>query len=491
MDGLRPHRVPLLEAHRPVVHAARQPEAVFGERRLAAEVAAIHAADLRNGDVALVGEHQRVVGQIFEQRGRRLAGLSAGQPARIVLDAGAAAGRLHHLEVEGGALLEPLGLQQPAHPGQLGEARVELGLDALHGLVQRRPRRHVMRVGVDLHGRHLADLLAGQRVELVDRLDLVAEQADPPGAVLIVRRKDLDRVAAHPEGAAHEVHVGALVLQRHQVGHQLALRDRLADLQHEGHRGVGLDRADAVDAAHRGDDDDVVALQQGPRRGVPHPVDLLVDRGFLLDIGVRPRHIGLGLVVVVVGDEVLHRVLGEERLELAIELRRQRLVRREDQRRPLGLLDDLGHREGLARAGDAEQHLVALLAADAVHQLGDRGRLVALRLEGRDQPEGLAALQLLGPRRAVRHPGLALELGPAVLDQVLERPHGRGHGRLGVEIRRQGGEVGLVRGPEAARRLLRVGDRARRIGGLALGLEGCSRRSPSPLAGEGRGGGWF
>ena len=46
--GLRPHRVPFLEAQRPVVHAGRQAEAVFGERRLAAEVAAIHAADLRD-----------------------------------------------------------------------------------------------------------------------------------------------------------------------------------------------------------------------------------------------------------------------------------------------------------------------------------------------------------------------------------------------------------------------------------------------------------
>jgi hypothetical protein len=47
-DGLRAHRVPFLEAQRPVVEAGRQPEAVFGQRRLAAEVAAVHAADLRD-----------------------------------------------------------------------------------------------------------------------------------------------------------------------------------------------------------------------------------------------------------------------------------------------------------------------------------------------------------------------------------------------------------------------------------------------------------
>jgi fructoselysine-6-P-deglycase FrlB-like protein len=41
-------------------------------------VAARHAADLRHGDVALVDEQQRVLGQIFEQRRRRLARQAAG-----------------------------------------------------------------------------------------------------------------------------------------------------------------------------------------------------------------------------------------------------------------------------------------------------------------------------------------------------------------------------------------------------------------------------
>ena len=88
----------------------------------------------------------------------------------------------------------------------------------------------------------------------------------------------------------------------------------MPDLQAEGHRRVGLDRADAVDAGDRGDDDHVVALEQRARRRVAHAVDLLVDRRFLLDVGVGARDVGLGLVVVVVGDEILDRVVREERL---------------------------------------------------------------------------------------------------------------------------------------------------------------------------------
>ena len=64
--------------------------------------------------MAFVDEHQRIVGQVFEQRRRRFAGPAAGEIARIILDAGAGAGRLHHLEVEDGALFEALRFQQAA-----------------------------------------------------------------------------------------------------------------------------------------------------------------------------------------------------------------------------------------------------------------------------------------------------------------------------------------------------------------------------------------
>src|ERR1700694_5696857 len=69
-------------------------------------------------------------------------------------------------------------------------------------------------------------------------------------------------------------------------------------------------RAEAVDARHRGDDDDVAAGEHGRRRGVAQAVDLRVDRGVLLDVEVAARDVGLGLVVVVVGDEVLDRGVG-------------------------------------------------------------------------------------------------------------------------------------------------------------------------------------
>ncbi len=118
----------------------RQPEAIFGERDLAAVVAARHRADLRHRLVALVDEEEGVLGQIFEQGRRRLAGQAAGEEAAVILDPRAAAGGGDHLEVEIGALLEPLRLEQLALGDQLLEPLGELVADRLHRLLEGRAR---------------------------------------------------------------------------------------------------------------------------------------------------------------------------------------------------------------------------------------------------------------------------------------------------------------------------------------------------------------
>jgi len=113
---------------------------------------------------------------------------------------------------------------------------------------------------------------------------------------------------------------------------------------------------------------------------VAHPVDRFIDRAFFLDIEIAPRNIGLWLVIVIVGDEVLDRIIREEGFEFSIELRRQSFIRREDQSRSLGRFDDLGHGKGLAGSGRAEQDLVALALLDTIHEFGNRGALITGRI---------------------------------------------------------------------------------------------------------------
>ena len=53
------------------------------------------------------------------------------------------------------------------------------------------------------------------------------------------------------------------------------------------------------------------------------------------------------------GDKVLHSIVREKLLELAVELCRQGLIMGDDQRRFIQLCDDIRHRKRLARSGDA------------------------------------------------------------------------------------------------------------------------------------------
>ena len=218
-------------------------------------------------------------------------------------------------------------------------------------------------------------------VEGHDALDGVAEQLDPQ-RLLLVGRVDLHRVAPGPEGAPDEVDVVAGVLQVDQAAQHVALVHLVAHLHAEDAVAVLVGRPQAVDAGDRRHHDDVAPHEERGRGGVAEAVDLVVDRRVLLYVGVRRRQVRLGLVVVVVGDEELDPVLGEQLPQLRGELGGQRLVRLDDEGGPLDLLDHPGDGRRLARPGDALQRLVRVAPADAGGQSRDGRGLVTRGLEG-------------------------------------------------------------------------------------------------------------
>ena len=371
----------LIELERPVVDRRRQPEPVVDQRLLAGAVPLVHPAELGDRLVGLVDEDDEVVGEVVDQGVRRAALGPAVEDPRVVLDPRGEADLLQHLDVVGGPLPQPVRLELLALGLELGGAGDEFGADLLDRPLEGLIPGHVVRRRPDRDVVDLVEDLAGQRVEVLDPLDLVAEEGDPVGG-LGVGRHDLQHLAADPERAAAEGRVVALVLHLHQLAQHLVAVDRLADFEQLHFFVVDLRRADPVDAGDRGDDDHVAAGEQGRRGGVAKAVDLVVDRGVLLDVEVLGRDVGLGLVVVVVGDEVLDRVVGEELAELVAELGGERLVVGDHQRGPLHRLDRRRHREGLPGPGRPEQGLEPLAGAEALGEPGDRLRLVGGRRVG-------------------------------------------------------------------------------------------------------------
>jgi hypothetical protein len=132
--------------------------------------------------------------------------------ARVVLDARAGADLLQQLEVVAAPLLEALRLDELARVPELAEAVLELLGDRDEGLLEHVLRSHVVTLRVDVDLVQLAQDLAREGVDLADLVDLVAEELDAERAVLLVRRDDVEHVAARAEGAAREVDVVPLVL---------------------------------------------------------------------------------------------------------------------------------------------------------------------------------------------------------------------------------------------------------------------------------------
>src|SRR5262249_41900879 len=151
------------------------------------------------------------------------------------------------------------------------------------------------------------------------------------------------------------------------------------------HALVVAGRTEAVDAGDAGDDEDVLAADQGAGGGQSETVEVLVDLGVLFDVDVALRDVGFGLVVVVVADEVMDGVARKEGPELLGELGGQRLVVGQDERRLAELGDDVAGREGFAGARRSEQYLGLLAVAEAADDLLDGLRLIAGWLERTDQ----------------------------------------------------------------------------------------------------------
>ena len=101
---------------------------------------------------------------------------------------------------------------------------------------------------------------------------------------------------------------------------------------------------------------------------MPHFVNFFIDGGVFGNIRVRLWNVGLRLVVVVVGDEVLHRVFGKQSLEFPIKLGRQCFIGSNHQGRLLDLGYGVCHGKSLARTGDPQQHLVLEAALQPIDQ---------------------------------------------------------------------------------------------------------------------------
>ncbi len=369
-----------LECERTIIESGRHAETVIDESLLARAVSVIHAANLRNGLMRFVNDEQKIGGEIIEQSRRSFAGKTAGKMAGIIFDAVAIADGAHHFDVETSALFDALGFDDFALAREFRVPPFEFFEDGLDGALALRGGKDVMRFGINRQARNffrLCDDFSRERIDAANGFDFAAPHFDAHGEV-VIGRVNFNFVAAHAEGAAAEI-LAAFVENFDELAKNGVARKSLALFEHQHHAVIRFGGTEAVNAGDGGDDDDVATLEKRTRGAHAKFVELFVDGGFLLDINVRGGHVGFGLVVIVVADEILDGVAREKRTEFVIELRGESFVVGDDERGAIQLLDHLGHGERLARAGDAEEHLMLVASRDTALDLRDGFGLVAAR----------------------------------------------------------------------------------------------------------------
>ena len=152
----------------------------------------------------LVDDQKEIVGEIVDERGRRIARVATGEVARIVLDAVAETHLLEHLEVVHGPLFETLLLEKATGVVVVVEALTKLVANRADGFAELLLLGDVVRAWEDRRARERADDFAAKRIDLFDGLDLVAEELDADRDLLFVRGKNFDDVAADADTSRGE-----------------------------------------------------------------------------------------------------------------------------------------------------------------------------------------------------------------------------------------------------------------------------------------------
>ena len=326
IDHLIDLAVELRKVQGTVVVGRRQAEAVVHQSILAAPVTGVHSAGLGQCHMALVNEHDKIFREVVQQCGGGRTRRTALDHPGIVLDAVAEADLRQHLQVIGSPLGNALGFDQLVILPEELHLLIALDLDLVHGPLELLLGGYIVGSGIDGHMIDIPLRHAGNGVDLADPIHLIAEKFHPDGLTGPVGGVDLQGIAPEAELVTGEIQVIALVADLRQLSQHIIQGIFLSHPEGNDHGLIVDGVAQAVQAGNRGHHDHIPPLKEGGGGRVPQTVDLLVDGGILFDIGIRVGDIGLGLVVVVVGNKILHRVVREKFPEFAAQLGRQRLI---------------------------------------------------------------------------------------------------------------------------------------------------------------------
>ena len=229
---------------------------------------------------------------------------------------------------------------------------------------------------------YFLDVGSGHRIDEAQAVHFVAEELHPHGLVRSAQ-EHVDDIAVNPESTPLEIGLGPVVQCIHQLVQQAGKAPSLPLADFYGLSVEIFRIAYAVQAAYARNHYNVApSAHQGRCGRQTEFFYLVVDAEVFLDICVGGRDVGLGLIVIVVRHEVLHRIGREERLEFTVQLGGKGLVVAQNKRRPLKALYDVSHGKRLARSRNAQKGNVGHAAAQSLAEPFYSLRLVSGGLVG-------------------------------------------------------------------------------------------------------------
>jgi hypothetical protein len=180
----------------------------------------------------------------------------------VIFDTVAIANGAHHLDIEMGALLHALRLDDSSLPLEFALPPFKLFENCLNSAFLLLGGENVVRLRINRHSSNIGlarNNLASERIDSADGFDLASPKFNANRGVF-VGRMYFDDIAADAKCAAAEI-FRAIVLNVHKSAQHGFARDGLPFFEHEQHAVIRFGRAETVDARNGGDDDYVAALE--------------------------------------------------------------------------------------------------------------------------------------------------------------------------------------------------------------------------------------
>ena len=224
-----------------------------------------------------------------------------------------------------------------------------------------------------------SDDFACQHIYFRNAIDFIPEKFHTNGMLRGADRENFDHIPTDTKRTSFKIQIIAVILHFHQ-----GAQDFIPVLLHAGAQGkhhaiVFLGVTQTINTGNAGNNNDILSLHQRRRGGMAQLINFIIDRGILFDIGIRTWYIRFGLIIIIIADEILHRIFGEELLQLVIKLCRKGFIVCNDQGWLLDFLNDICHGKGFAGARNPQQSLEFQALLEALRNFFNRLRLITGR----------------------------------------------------------------------------------------------------------------